>query len=53
MPLETWMLLWKWTLGISLALFTLMTVVVSIGSIFDIRRLFQRLRRDAHNEESR
>jgi hypothetical protein len=40
----SWMLLWKIVLLFSMGCFAIMTVVVTIGGAFDIRKLFQRLR---------
>ena len=42
----SWMLLWKIVLLFTVTCFAVMTVVVTIGGAFDVRRLFQRLQED-------
>lgn len=42
----SWMLLWKIVLLSSIGCFTIMTIVVTIGGAFDVRKLFRRLRDD-------
>lgn len=39
----SWMLLWKVVLLFAMACFAIMTVVVTIGGAFDVRRLFKKL----------
>jgi hypothetical protein len=47
MPLQLWIVLWKWVLIGGILLFTLMAVGVSIGGIRDISRLLHTLREQA------
>jgi hypothetical protein len=47
-----WILSWKGLLIFGLAVFSVMTVCVSVGGALDIRRLFQRLR-SSDDDESR
>jgi len=44
MSVESWALLWKASLIVSLAAFSIMAIVVTIGGAADIRRLLARLR---------
>ena len=45
MSLDNWMLLWKIVLIGGVGVFALLAVAVTIGGFFDIRRLFQTLRK--------
>jgi hypothetical protein len=42
----TWMLLWEIVFLVTTGCFAVMAVIVTIGGVFDIRRLFQKLRDD-------
>ena len=50
LPLEFWIVLWKIVLIGGLILFGSMAVWVTIGGVFDIKRLFQRLA-ESHEKE--
>ncbi len=51
MPLEFWIMLWKIVLVGGVCLFGAMAVWVTIGGVFDIKRLFARIAA-AHKEEA-
>ena len=46
MSIASWTLVWKFCLLAALALFAVMSVVVSIAGGYDLRRLFRRLAED-------
>jgi hypothetical protein len=48
-----WSTFWTWTLGISVALFFLVEVVVVIGGASDIKAMFATLREQAEEKEAR
>ena len=50
LPLEFWIVLWKVVLIGGLILFGSMAVWVTIGGVFDIKRLFQRIA-ESHEQE--
>jgi hypothetical protein len=50
-PLEFWIVLWKTVLIGGLVLFGSMAVWVTIGGVFDIKRLFQRIA-ESHRQEN-
>ena len=50
LPLDFWIVLWKIVLIGALILFGSMAVWVTIGGVFDIKRLFQRIA-ESHQEE--
>ena len=52
MPLEFWIMLWKIVLIGGVTMFGLMAVWVTIGGVFDIKRLFARIRA-SHEEEAK
>ncbi|MBN1342670.1 MAG: hypothetical protein JXQ73_08325 [Phycisphaerae bacterium] len=41
--METWLPIWKWTLIIGVAFFTVLSIVVFIGGVYDIRAMFRSL----------
>ena len=51
LPLSFWIVLWKIVLIGALLLFGSMAVWVTIGGIFDIKRLFQRIA-ESHEQEN-
>jgi len=50
LPLEFWIVLWKIVLIGGLILFASMAVWVTIGGVFDIKRLFQRIA-ESHRQD--
>ena len=52
MSVESWALLWKVSLVLSLLAFSIMAVVVTIGGAADIRRLLRRLRERTDDDSS-
>lgn len=50
LPLEFWIILWKIVLIGGLVLFAFMAVYVTIGGVFDIKRLFARIA-ERHEKE--
>ena len=46
MSVETWVLVWKICLLVAVGAFAIMSVAVSIGGAYDLRRLFRQLADD-------
>jgi hypothetical protein len=51
LPLEFWIVLWKTLLIGGLVLFGSMAVWVTIGGVFDIKRLFRRIA-ESHEQDA-
>ncbi len=51
LPLEFWIVLWKIVLIGGLILFGMMAVWVTIGGVFDIKRLFKRIAESHEHEQ--
>lgn len=50
--MEGWTTFWGWTLILVLLVFTFVSVVVTIGGIFDIKTLLKTLRQSDSSDES-
>ena len=47
-----WAEFWKWTLMISVAIFMVLVVVVTIGGAYDIRAMFKSIREQHEQRDS-
>ena len=52
MPVEYWILLWKFVLIAGVGLFAMLAVVVTIGGAFDIRKLLRTLREEHAKDQA-
>ena len=52
MPVEYWILLWKFVLIVGVGLFAMLAVVVTIGGAFDIRKLLRTLREEHAKDQA-
>ena len=50
--MSAWASFWGWTLGVSLVLFALIAIVVTIGGFRDIRELLAKARSDDEGSEA-
>ena len=50
--MSSWASFWGWTLGVSLVLFALIAIVVTIGGFRDIRELLAKARSDDEGSEA-
>lgn len=53
MPLEFWIILWKIVLVGGVCMFGAMAVWVTIGGVFDIKRLFARIAASHEEDEAK